>query len=538
MSDLPDREAFERRWRAIKARSRAEVGPSLADRFRRLPRADRERILAGLSPLDCLRLLHDWKFWARPKQLPPPGDWDVWLQLGARACGKSRAAAEFVDAKVRSGAWRTFVLVGPDYQHVSKYMVGGEKGPQRNGGGLADIARPWCMPELVQSRLEVRYPNGAVGHIVTADRPEFRGANLDGGWCDEPQKWRYPDKFIQNLELSAREVGLSGSRPQIVYTANPARLGFLMRMIMDEGVHVTHLAMRENETNLPSAFIRRQEKKLDGTEDGARELHGDIDFFGDDERKIFNVSLIEATRVEVAPELERIAVSVDPGTTTNEWSDPTGIVAGGLDANEDVFVLADETEDTDPEPGRTDGRRGPRRQPEDWARVVVDLCVRVGASLVVAEKNAGGDMVLATIRAEIDRRRRERKVVPDLELRAVHSQGDKPTRAKPVRVLYRDGRVHHVGTFGKLENEMTGWEPGQRSPNRLDALVTLVRELRPDISHGDAAPLARGEFAAVEEANREIQRSAARAAHRGRVDEAEDPPEYGGETTADGRGWL
>ena len=44
------------------------------------------------------RLLRDWRFWARPEQMPPPGDWVYWLILAGRGAGKTRAGAEAVRA--------------------------------------------------------------------------------------------------------------------------------------------------------------------------------------------------------------------------------------------------------------------------------------------------------------------------------------------------------------------------------------------------------------------------------------------------------
>ena len=46
-------------------------------------------------------------------------------------------------------------------------------------------------------------------------------------------------------------------------------------------------------------------------------------------------------------------------------------------------------------------------------------------------------------------------------------------------VLVHNCRVHHVGTFPKLEDEMTQWDPMNQveSPNRVDALVHGLTEL-------------------------------------------------------------
>jgi len=61
---------------------------------------------ARIDRLDAVRqgaLLDDWEFWARPNQLPPPGDWRVWLLLAGRGFGKTRSGAEFVRARVEAG---------------------------------------------------------------------------------------------------------------------------------------------------------------------------------------------------------------------------------------------------------------------------------------------------------------------------------------------------------------------------------------------------------------------------------------------------
>ena len=59
-------------------------------------------------------------------------------------------------------------------------------------------------------------------------------------------------------------------------------------------------------------------------------------------------------------------------------------------------------------------------------------------------------------------------------------------RAEPIVALYEKGRVHHVGEFQGLEDEMCNWVSGDStwSPNRLDAAVWALTELM----LGDAGP--------------------------------------------------
>jgi phage terminase large subunit-like protein len=94
----------------------------------------------------------------------------------------------------------------------------------------------------------------------------------------------------------------------------------------------------------------------------------------------------------------------------------------------------------------------------------------------VAEGNQGGELVRLTLQT----------VDPDVYVRLVHATHGKRTRAEPVAALYEQARVHHVGTFPLLEDQLCLWEAKSTdlSPDRLDALVWAVTELALD-----AAPL-------------------------------------------------
>jgi hypothetical protein len=70
-----------------------------------------------------------------------------------------------------------------------------------------------------------------------------------------------------------------------------------------------------------------------------------------------------------------------------------------------------------------------------------------------------------------------RRVDPDVSFKAVAASRGKLIRAEPVCALYEKGLVHHVGTFPELESELCTYVPGNRSPNRLDALVWALSDL-------------------------------------------------------------
>lgn len=59
----------------------------------------------------------------------------------------------------------------------------------------------------------------------------------------------------------------------------------------------------------------------------------------------------------------------------------------------------------------------------------------------------------------------------DVPVSLVWASRGKYTRAEPISTLYEQGRVHHIGTFAELEDQLCEWVPGEKSPDRLDALV-------------------------------------------------------------------
>jgi phage terminase large subunit-like protein len=148
------------------------------------------------------------------------------------------------------------------------------------------------------------------------------------------------------------------------------------------------------------------------------------------------------------PALERVVIAIDPATTSGESSDDTGISAFGLGADGHGYVLADDT---------------CHLPPAQWAARAVMLYDRHEADRIIGETNNGGDLVETTIRTE-------RRNIP---YQKVHASRGKVARAEPVAALYEQGKIHHVGSFDALEDEMVNFVPGEirRSPNRVDALV-------------------------------------------------------------------
>src|SRR5215813_58442 len=93
-----------------------------------LPEALRDELITALTPAQPRALLHEWLFWARPNQLPPDGNWRVWLLLAGRGFGKTRTGAEMIRARAVARTARRFALVAPTAGDARDVMVEGDSG--------------------------------------------------------------------------------------------------------------------------------------------------------------------------------------------------------------------------------------------------------------------------------------------------------------------------------------------------------------------------------------------------------------------------
>src|SRR5579862_821718 len=431
-----------RRSRRRKIRERVRVKLLSASSLASLPEPLRKTLIWKLTPKEALTLAHDWPFRARPAQLPPTGEWRVWLLLAGRGFGKTRTGAELVHARVGTYAARRIALVAPTAADVRDVMVEGES-------GLLAIAAPGNRPLYEPSKRRLTWPNGAVATTFSADEPErLRGPQHDFAWCDELAAWRYPeawDMLMFGLRL--------GADPRAVVTTTPRPTRLIRGLLADPQVAVTHGRTAANRAHLAPAFLDQIVRRYEGTRLGRQEL--DAELLDDMPGALWQRGIIEAARIGSAPELARVVVAIDPAAGSGEHSDETGIVAAGRDAAGHGYVLADASG---------------RYAPAEWARVAIAAYHAHRADRIVAEVNNGGEMVEATLRT----------VDPDIPFSAVHAARGKVARAEPVAALYEQGRVHHLGALRRLEDQMCSFtsdfdrHAAGHSPDRVDALVSAL----------------------------------------------------------------
>lgn len=412
---------------------------SLAEELAALSPADRDKMLAGISEEEALGLLYDWGFWARPEQLAPDGDWRTWLVLAGRGFGKTRTGAEWVIDQAWNQRARRIALVAPTAADARDVMVEGES-------GILSISPPWFMPEYEPSKRRLTWPNGAMAITYSADEPDrLRGPQHDAAWADELASWRRPeawDMLMFGLRL--------GTDPRVVVTTTPRPVKVIKELLAAKTTHLTRGSTYDNAVNLAPAFLQEIVSKYEGTRLGRQELNAEL--LDDTPGALWNRGLIEELRVLKAPELKRIVVAIDPQATNEEESAETGIVVAGLGFDGHAYVLDDVSV---------------KDKPDGWARAAVTAYYKFDADRLIGEANNGGDMVEYTVRT----------VDESVSFKKVHASRGKQTRAEPISALYDQRKVHHVGAFPELEDQMCTWTPGDKSPDRMDALVWALTEL-------------------------------------------------------------
>jgi phage terminase large subunit-like protein len=411
------------------------------------------KIPEALTTLDATKyaeIEYDWfALWARTNQKPPAdSNWRNWLILGGRGAGKTRAGAEWVKARATGQGFNTgplarrIALVAPTFDEARMVMIEGVSGL------LAVHDRTW-RPVFEPSKRLLTWPNGCVAHIFTAEEPDgLRGPQFDAAWCDELAKWKQAEAVWNMLQFALR----LGDNPCAVITTTPRPIPLLKRLLNDDATVTSHTTTFDNSQNLAKPFLDDVLKRYGGTRLGRQELDGEL--IEDDPDALFKRNFIETSRIGQAPELRRVVVAVDPPAGFGKKNNACGIVCAGLGVDGRCYVLDDCS---------IHGAR-----PAQWARKIVALYHARQADRVVAEVNQGGAMVEQVLR-EVD---------PDLSFRSVHATRGKQARAEPVAALYEQGRVSHVGAFAELEDEMcSAIGEGQKSPDRLDALVWAVTDL-------------------------------------------------------------
>jgi phage terminase large subunit-like protein len=322
-----------------------------------------------------------------------------------------------------------------------------------------NIHPPSEMPTWEPSKRLLTWPNGSTALVFSAEIPDaLRGIQSHWSLADEIGTWEpTPDSSgltaWDNLVLATR-LGLN---PQVLAMTTPRRTKVIRDLLAQAEEDPSKVLVRRSRTadnrgNLSEAYLDAVVALYEGTSLAAQELDGQM--LDDVEGALWSMEELDAHRVLALPgDLFKpyVVIGVDPSVAENPRDEAGIIVVVGTGhpryAVRHVYVMEDASL---------------RGSPNEWADRVAEMARKWGAP-VVAETNQGGALIKNALLG----------VDPTIRVVGVHAKVGKALRAEPVQMASQQGRLHMVGEFGMLEDQLTSWQPevSKKSPDRLDAMV-------------------------------------------------------------------
>lgn len=392
-------------------------------------------------------------------QLPPPEhddpDSDVtgWVLQAGRGAGKTYAGARWLHRHCTKYPGTRARIIAPSFGDAVASCVEGPSGVLAASGGSVT----WKPSHPGGAQLQ--WPNGSICYVMGTPTPRevdrLRATtNIDVDWFEEAAANPQIEEAERQARLSRRRRGAKW-----IATTTPRPIKVIREWVKDVHVRISRATAHMNPHADPM-WLAELERMYAGTRLYRQEVSGEV--LEDVEGALWQIGHIDRSRVidlaafydmlkETGREITRAAVGVDPANSTGT----TGIVASVMTQDRHIWVVEDVS--------------APGRSAEQWARVAVDCALRWNAVLV-PENDSGGDAIRAVLKAAdlMD----EVTISPATARRI----GSKQVRAEPIALLWErdDFRGHVVGSHPFLEEELTTWvpdEPGQDSPDRLDAMV-------------------------------------------------------------------
>jgi phage terminase large subunit-like protein len=393
----------------------------------------------------------DWLLCARTAQLPPPGDWSIWLLLAGRGFGKTHALSQCVHTAIRAGVER-INYVGPtasDWYDVSLF------GPS----GIMRTLGHGSVPKWVPSKRRLEWPSGQVCCFYSGEEPEqLRGPQCSLVVIDEIGRMAKQAEIFHQAKFGCR----LGPVPRMVIATTPRPTAFIKNLVKTpDRLVMTTGTTYDNAEHLSPVFLE-QMKFYEGTRIGRQELYGQL--LLDPENALFHEQWICRDPVPKAT-IEQVSVGVDP----SGGADEVGIVVAALLTDGRFAVLAD--------------RSLKASTPARWGDEVVRAHDEFEALDVTIELNYGGAMCTDVVKSAAQRAHQGGQRDSDLiRVKEVTASRGKVLRAEPISLLYEKQRVLHRPGLDLLEEEMLSFSrehdvKTDGSPNRLDANVHVLTRL-------------------------------------------------------------
>jgi phage terminase large subunit-like protein len=380
-------------------------------------------------------------------------NWRMWMLLTGRGFGKTEAGSNWIVDQAIKNPGTTWGVAAPVESDLFKTCFNGDSGI------LAQL-RDDEKEDYNMNRHTVRLTNGSEIRGFTVDNPQrIRGANLYGLWIDEIAASIRGEEFLMETALPAVRKG----KARIVFTTTPKPTPLMRKLAAGVfgTLHLTRGVMYENPA-LSEEAIETLRRVYLGKRAGRQELEGEL--LDEFEGALFSRQDLDDYRIIAGmqvPNYSNIVVGFDPAMKSGEESDESGIVVAASaemdDGFEHAFILDDQSM---------------KGSPAEVAKRVSIAAQVWGASCVYYEPNQGGDWIKDTLRS----------IDPLLPLREAHSSVGKIMRAQPVSALCEAGRIHMVGVFPELEEELCIMRPNVKSKggddDRSDAMIHAIFGLK------------------------------------------------------------
>jgi len=323
-----------------------------------------------------------------------------------------------------------------------------------------------CNYKLNSQDFYITFPNGSeiwFGGVDDKQNVEkLLGKQYSTIWFNEASQIAYDSYSVVKTRLAEK----SGLKNRIIIDQNPPRKSHWTFQLFFKKIEPEDKTLLKNpekygqiQMNPADNMKNINEEYLEMLEglpakQRKRFLHGE--FSEDEIGALFTESNFNKNRVDKYPELKKIVIAVDPAVTAKMTSDETGIAAAGIGFDGRGYLLEDASGIF---------------TPKEWSTKVARLYKKWDADIVVGECNQGGDLVKHTIQTADE----------NIPVKLVHATKGKLLRSEPISAIYEDDRISHVGGFPDAEEEMCNYtgEPGEKSPNRLDAITYAFTELFP-----------------------------------------------------------
>jgi phage terminase large subunit-like protein len=219
---------------------------------------ERRDMLARMGEAAAAAFHADWTHRARPGQLPPPGDWRIWLVMAGRGFGKTRLGAEWVRGIAESDGCARIALIGATIKDARSVMVEGES-------GLLAVSPAAVRPLWLPSLRALRWANGAIASLYGAAEPDsLRGPQHSHVWADEIAKWPRGVEAWDNAMMGLR----LGDDPRALATTTPKPVALVRRLMAQagrDGLVLTGGRTMDNRAALPPAFLEAMARDYAGT---------------------------------------------------------------------------------------------------------------------------------------------------------------------------------------------------------------------------------------------------------------------------------